>query len=75
MNVCCFSGVGSTWIDHHDFEAAGIALFSFEQTLEQHRMAFGRVGADEESHLAVIEVVVAAGRAVRSEALGVPSNG
>jgi hypothetical protein len=75
VDVCCFSGIGSAGIDHNDRYASGIAFFAFQQTLKKDWMAFGCVGANEECNAAVIEVVVAAGRAVRSETSGVPSHG
>ena len=71
VNVGGFGGVGAAWVHHHDFHAAGIAFSAFQQSLEQHRVAVGRVGADQEGHAAVIQILVAARRAVRSQAAGV----
>ena len=75
VNVCGFGGVGAAWVDHHDRDAAGIAFFAFQQSLEQHRVAFGGVGADQKGHAAMVEVLIAAGRAIGSEAAGVPGHG
>ena len=75
VDVCGLGGVGAAWVDHHDRDAAGIAFFAFQQSLEQHRVAFGGVGADQKGHAAMVEVLIAAGRAIGSEAAGVPGHG
>ena len=38
-------------------------------------MAFGGVGADQEGHAAMVEVLIAAGRAIGAEAAGVSGHG
>ena len=67
-NLGCVRAAG---VDHHDGESLGITLFAFQQALEQHGMALGRVGADQEGHRAVIEILVTAGWTVGAEAAGV----
>ncbi len=71
-NFCC---IGAAGINHNDGESLGITLFAFQQALEQHRMAVGCVGADQEGYGAVIEILVTAGRTVGAETAGVASYG
>ena len=63
--------VCATRIHDNDGEALGITFFAFEQALEQHGVAFGRVCSDQECHGTVIEILVATGRTVRAKAAGV----
>ena len=70
-----FGCVSASGIDHHDGEALGITLFAFQQALEQHRMAVGCVGADQEGYGAVIEILVTAGWTVGAEAAGIAGHG
>ena len=58
-------------IHHYDRDAAGLAPFALQQPLKQHRMALRRVGADQEGHGAVVEILVAAGGAIGAEAAGI----
>ena len=71
VNIGRFGGVGAAWVHHHDLDAAGVLAFPLQQPLEQHRVAFGGVGADQKGHRAVIQIVVAAGRAIGTQAAGV----
>ena len=50
VDVSGLGGVGAARVHHHDLEAAGVFAFSLQQPLEQHGMAFGCVGADQEGH-------------------------
>ena len=61
VDVSGLGGVCAAWVDHHDREAPRIPLFAFQQSLEQHRVAFSGVGADEEGHTAMVEILIAAG--------------
>jgi hypothetical protein len=71
VDIGGLGGVGAAWIHHHDLDAAGVFAFSLQQPLEQHRMAFGRVGADQKRHRAVVEVLIAAGGTIGAQAAGV----
>ena len=52
-------------------EKKRVFAFSLQQPLEQHRMALGGVGADQERHAAMVEVLVAAGGTIGAQAAGV----
>ena len=58
-------GVGPARIDHHDAGAA--LLLVDEHALVQHRMAPGRVGADQHQQIGLVEILVAARHRVGAE--------
>ena len=68
MVVSDLGGVGLARVHHHDGEPFRVAFLALQQSLEQHGMALGRVGADQEGHGAMVQIVVAAGRTIRSQA-------
>ena len=71
MQVGGVAGGGGAGIDHDDLQGFfGLAL-AFEQALKQHRMAVGRVGANQHHQIGQIEIVVTAGRAIGAQAAGV----
>ena len=70
VQVGGIAGSGGPWIHHHQARPIPLAP-ALEQPLEQHRMALGRVGADQQHQIGQIEVVVAAGRAIGAEAAGI----
>ena len=65
--------VGPARIDHHDAGAA--ALLVDEHALIQHRMAPGRVGADQHQQIRLVEILVAAGHRVGAECAAVAGDG
>ena len=68
-------GRGGAGVDHHDAHGAGIPLAALQQPLEEHRMAVGGIGADQEHAIGQVEVVVAAGRAIGAEAAAIGGDG
>jgi hypothetical protein len=65
MNVGHFRGGGAARIDHDAFRLA--APEPLDHAIERHRMAVGRVGADEEKRVGEFDIGVATGRAVAAE--------
>ena len=70
MQIGGIAGGGGARIHHHQARPFPLAP-ALEQPLEQHRMALGRIGADQQHQIGQIEVVVAAGRAIGAEAAGI----
>ena len=66
-------GIGPAWIDHDDARAA--LLLVGEHALKQHRMAPGRVGADQHQQIGLVEVLVAAGHGVGAEGAAMAGDG
>ena len=58
-------GIGPARIDHHDARAA--LLLVGEHALVQHRMAPGRVGADQHQQIGLVEIFIAARHRVGAE--------
>ena len=58
-------GIGPARIDHHDARAA--LLLVGEHALVQHRMAPGRVGADQHQKIGLVEIFIAARHRVGAE--------
>ena len=75
MEVGGGGGRGGAGVDHHDAHGAGIPFAALQQPLEEHRMAFGGVGADQQHAIGQVEVVVAAGRAIGTEAAAIGGDG
>ena len=71
MQVRRIRGGRGPWIHHHQPQSLILLALAFQQPLKQHRVAVGRVGADQEDQIGMVEVVVTTGRAIGSEAAGI----
>ena len=63
--VVVADGIGPARIDHDDAGAA--LLLVGEHALVQHRMAPGRIGADQHQQVGLVEILVAAGHGIGAE--------
>ena len=75
MEVGGGGGRGGARVDHHKAHGPGVPFAALQQPLEKHRMTIGGIGADQQHAIGQVEVVVAAGRAIGTEAAAVGGDG
>ena len=75
VQISGITGGRSPGIHHHQTQGLPVFALALQQPLKQHRMAVGRIGADQHHQVSHIEIVVAAGRAIGAEAAGIAGHG
>jgi hypothetical protein len=75
MQVGGVAGGRSAGVDHHQLRRSLALAPALEQPLEQNRMAFSRVGADQQDKIGLVEIVVTAGRSIGTQAAAIASHG
>ena len=75
VQVGGIAGGGGARVGGHQPQGVAHLALAFEQPLEEHRMALGGVGADQQHQGGGVEVVVAAGGAIGAEAAAVAGHG
>ena len=75
VQVGGIAGGGGARVGGHQPQGVAQLALAFEQPLEEHRMALGGVGADQQHQGGGVEVVVAAGGAIGAEAAAVAGHG
>ena len=63
VQIGCVSGSGSPRIRDHQSQSFGLLALALNESLKQHRVAVGRVGANQQHQIRQIEIVVATGGA------------
>ncbi|GBD37678.1 hypothetical protein HRbin36_02814 [bacterium HR36] len=59
----------------HDDGELGLALFRRPNAVESHGVALGHIAADDENHVGMVNVLVAAGWAVASQTGAIAGDG
>ena len=67
-NRRCGRGAG---VNHDDVQGTSLALLALEQALEQHRVTIGGICADQNHQIGQIDVFIAAGWAIGTQAAGI----
>ena len=71
VQISGIAGGRGAGVHHRQPQGLPVFALALQQPLKQHRMALGRVGADQHHQVGCIEIVVATGRTIGAEAAGI----
>ena len=74
MKIGEIGGLGPAWVDGDDHNFFRIAVLSLFDSLEEHRVAIGCVGADKKKTIGLVDVGIRGWRTIAAERRLIPGH-